>query len=300
VRIFRAASCHASSGFIAAGAFSPRLAGLSSVCEAKGTRPGSTRPVGRSRWFGVGLTSPPANLGSFVMSEANEFSFSLDDFGGVARLFPLPNLVLFPHVMQPLHIFEPRYREMLADALASDQLISLGLLKPGWESSYEGRPPVYPVSCLSRIVTSHQLANGSSNVLVMGLKRARQLRELQPSQSFRLLEVELLDDELPNESSTACRDLRRELYDVLHRVLPKHSLVAEQLKQLLQSEVSLEKLTDVVGYAASLGLEQKQRLLAEPRVLARGKLLLESLKETLDQQSADPSSVDYPPDFSSN
>ena len=56
----------------------------------------------------------------------------LSDFAGTARLFPLPNLVLFPHVMQPLHIFEPRYRQMTADALAGDRLIAVVLLKPGW------------------------------------------------------------------------------------------------------------------------------------------------------------------------
>ena len=59
-------------------------------------------------------------------------------------LFPLPNVVLFPNVFLPLHIFEPRYREMVADALASDRMIGMVLLRPGWEHDYEGRPPVYP------------------------------------------------------------------------------------------------------------------------------------------------------------
>ena len=74
----------------------------------------------------------------------------LTHFAGTARLFPLPNLVLFPHVMQPLHIFEPRYREMTADALATDRLIALALLQPGWEADYDGKPAVYPVACLGR------------------------------------------------------------------------------------------------------------------------------------------------------
>ena len=66
----------------------------------------------------------------------------LTHFAGTARLFPLPNLVLFPHVMQPLHVFEPRYRQMTADALTGDRLIGLVLLKPGWEADYEGKPAV--------------------------------------------------------------------------------------------------------------------------------------------------------------
>ena len=56
-----------------------------------------------------------------------------DDFSGPVRLFPLPNLVLFPYVLQPLHIFQPRYRELMADALHDDRLIALATLKPGWE-----------------------------------------------------------------------------------------------------------------------------------------------------------------------
>ena len=59
-------------------------------------------------------------------------------------IFPLPNVVLFPNVFLPLHIFEPRYRAMVADALKGDRMIGMVLLRPGWEGDYEGRPPVYP------------------------------------------------------------------------------------------------------------------------------------------------------------
>jgi Lon protease-like protein len=62
-------------------------------------------------------------------------------------IFPLPNVVLFPNVFLPLHIFEPRYKEMVADALAGDRIIGMALLRPGWEGDYEGRPPIYPVGC---------------------------------------------------------------------------------------------------------------------------------------------------------
>ncbi len=64
------------------------------------------------------------------MASFDNLSFSFEDFAGKVRVFPLPNLVLFPHVMQPLHIFEPRYRELLEDALAGDRLITMALLDP--------------------------------------------------------------------------------------------------------------------------------------------------------------------------
>ena len=78
----------------------------------------------------------------------NEDKAALEDFGGTARLFPLPNLVFFPHALQPLHIFEPRYRQMTADALAGDKLIALVLLQSGWENQYEQKPTVHSVALL--------------------------------------------------------------------------------------------------------------------------------------------------------
>src|SRR5262249_61215492 len=99
---------------------------------------------------------------------------------GPARLFPLPTLVLFPHVLQPLHIFEPRYRQMTADALAGDRLIAMALLRPGWEKDYEGRPPIYSVICVGRIVAEKRLPDGRFNILLRGVSRARVRRELPP------------------------------------------------------------------------------------------------------------------------
>src|SRR5262249_42211923 len=62
----------------------------------------------------------------------NEPIPELKHFGGIARLFPLPNVVLFPNLLQALHIFEPRYRQMTEDALAADRMIAMVLLRPGW------------------------------------------------------------------------------------------------------------------------------------------------------------------------
>jgi len=99
------------------------------------------------------------------METFENLRFSFENFSGTVRLFPLPNLVLFPHVMQPLHIFEPRYRSLLEDALRSDGLIAMATLAPGWEADYEGRPPLYPTACLGRIATHRQLDDGTYNVL---------------------------------------------------------------------------------------------------------------------------------------
>src|SRR5438874_12961797 len=102
---------------------------------------------------------------------------ALDGFDGVARLFPLPNLVFFPHVVQGLHVFEPRYRQLTADALAGDQLFALVMLKPGWEDG-DPQPAVEEVACLGRIGGHEKLADGRYNLRLRGLSRARILEEV--------------------------------------------------------------------------------------------------------------------------
>jgi Lon protease-like protein len=100
-----------------------------------------------------------------------------DDTGGLFRiperipLFPLPNLVFFPRTYLPLHIFEPRYREMVADALAGGRCIGMVLLKDGWERDYYGNPPIFEVGCVGRLVNVEPLAQGRSNILLQGLHR---------------------------------------------------------------------------------------------------------------------------------
>jgi len=88
-------------------------------------------------------------------------------------LFPLPNVVLFPNVFLPLHIFEPRYREMVADAAASDRMIGMVLLRPGWERDYEGRPPIYPIGCSGVMTHVDRLSDGRYNLVLRGLERFR-------------------------------------------------------------------------------------------------------------------------------
>ncbi len=86
-------------------------------------------------------------------------------------VFPLPNVVFFPKTYLPLHIFEPRYRQMVADVTIGGQCIAMALLKEGWETGYYGNPPIYPIVCVGRLVSVQPLADGRSNILLQGLER---------------------------------------------------------------------------------------------------------------------------------
>jgi len=108
-------------------------------------------------------------------------------------IFPLPNVVLFPNVFLPLHIFEPRYREMVADAVKSDRLIGMALLRPGWEQNYEGHPAVYPVGCSGVITHVDRLQDGRYNIVLRGVERFR-IREEDHQLNYRRAVVESLPD----------------------------------------------------------------------------------------------------------
>jgi Lon protease-like protein len=86
-------------------------------------------------------------------------------------VFPLPNVVLFPKTYLPLHIFEPRYRAMVSDAVTSGQCIGMVLLKDGWKTDYYGHPPVFSMGCVGRLASVQTLADGRSNILLQGLER---------------------------------------------------------------------------------------------------------------------------------
>ena len=233
------------------------------------------------------------------MSTFDDLSLSLEGFLGKARLFPLPNLVLFPHVMQPLHIFEPRYRDLLEDALAGDRLITMAVLTPGWEKNYEGRPALYSMACLGRITTHFRLADGTYNVLLLGLQRARLVREMKPERRFREAEVELCEDRYPVCPLSRQKALQQKLHDALLKILPLLPEAQEQLEQLLGNDVPLGVLTDVIGYMLDIDLAHKQSLLSEVDVYRRTELLLTHLSEAA-ELTASRAAACFPPEFSTN
>ena len=206
-------------------------------------------------------------------------SFLPDDFAGVVRLFPLPDLVMFPHVVQPLRVFEPRYVAMMEDALRGDRLIGMALLQPGWEADYDGQPPIYSTVCVGRVISHSRQNDGCYNLLLAGLTRGR-LRGEQPLEGpFRRAEIDvLLDQEISasDASPAACRD---ELLEAFQRLNPQGLASEPSIQQMLKEQIPLGMLTDVLAFAAPLRLADKQRLLDEPSVFRRVQRLLEGLRQ---------------------
>jgi Lon protease-like protein len=229
------------------------------------------------------------------MSLPDNLQFDPAQFSGVVRLFPLPNLVLFPHVLQPLHIFEPRYCDMLEDALASDRLIAMAVLVPGWEKDYEGRPPVRPVACLGQIATHVRLADGRHNLLLAGVARVRLGLELAPTASFRRAPAEIRVDHYPAKLAAEQRRLTRQLFGAFRGALPATPEAQAPLAQLLNKDIDLGTLTDIVAYTLDLDVSCKADLLAESDIHTRATRLLAYLAERPADDQAK-----FPPEFSAN
>lgn len=235
------------------------------------------------------------------MASFEDLAFSTDHFTGKVRLFPLPNFVLFPHVMQPLHIFEPRYRDMLEDALVGDRLLAMALLAPGWEKNYEGRPPIYPMACLGRIITHFRLPDGTYNILVMGLQRVKLLYEIESKQRFREARVEVHEDFYPSQEIDRYDCLFSQLRKAFTEILPHLPEAYEQLDQLLDSEISLGMLTDIISYMLDADTGKKQELLTEHDVYRRAEMLINLLSIRYEELAeSELGSKIFPPLFSNN
>jgi ATP-dependent Lon protease len=220
-------------------------------------------------------------------------------FAGVVRLFPLPNLVVFPHVVQALHVFEPRYLEMLEDALAGDQLIAMALLQPGWEAEYEGRPAIFPVTCLGRVMAHARLENGRYNILLHGLRRAAIVREFPPERAFRLAEVAILEDLYPAGNADGRTRMQAEILSAFRQLGSQSEEAKEQVDELLGKQVPLGELVDIVAYTLPLKSVFKQQLLAEWNVDIRSDMLLRQIQSAGQAASAAGDSP-FPPSFSQN
>jgi Lon protease-like protein len=193
-------------------------------------------------------------------------------------LFPLPNCVLFPGVVQPLHIFEPRYREMMEESLEDQSAIVMALLKPGWEPDYYARPAIFEVVCAGRIVAHERLADGKFNLLLHGVTRARILHE-QKQGLYRVAILDpITDEELDSVSGGGTERMQRKVLQELFEKTPlKELTVAPLVATLFEEEVPLGRLVDTLAFSLVQDVMTKQRMLEELCPLNRGELLLQQL-----------------------
>ncbi len=185
-------------------------------------------------------------------------------------IFPLPNVVLFPGVFLPLHIFETRYREMVKDALAGDRLIGMTLLRPGWNHDEAGQPAVFAIGCVGLISHIEQLPDGRYNLVLRGVERFRVTGE-ERSQSYRRAQVELLTE----VASAADREAVRRQRHRLEKLLTS----ATQAPDLpFPSNLSDEEVVNALAQYLDFEAIERQALLECPGIAARCDALIELLE----------------------
>jgi len=208
----------------------------------------------------------------------------MSDSSGVTRLpaavplFPLPNVVLFPKAVLPLHVFEERYKKMTGDVLRTHRQIAMALLRPGWEKNYYGRPAIEPVVCVGTILSHERLADGRYNFLLQGHSRARIVRGV-GEEPYRQAELEPLSETENSELDLA--DERRRLTALFERDSYAGLPGGTQIRRLLGTAgVPTGVIADLLAFNV-LSDDQvtlKQSLLAETRVRSRVARVIESVE----------------------
>jgi Lon protease-like protein len=219
----------------------------------------------------------------------------MPDEAAAVPLFPLPNVVLFPRAVLPLHIFEERYKAMVADALAGDRQVAMALLKPGWEKNYTGAAAIEPVVCIGKILAHERLDDGKYNLLLQGMTRATVVRELtlhpyRTAELQPLVEPPMLEIDLSNP--------RRQLISIFSNGRFASMPLCLKFLEMLSSAVSTSDIADLIAFNLLDDLRLKQQLLGEVDPRRRAQRVAAALEQL--QILSGPRSGELPGDVSLN
>lgn len=193
----------------------------------------------------------------------------------VIPIFPLPNVVLFPNVLLPLHIFEPRYRQMLADALAGDRLIGMVLLQRRTAADDDEHPAIYPVGCAGVVTHVEPLPDGRSDIVLRGLIKFRVTAE-DGAKAYRMAHVEALHEPVSPSDRERLFALRRRLEELVLATVPP-----SRRERQFPPEIPDEDLINALSQYLELEPLERQALLEASGAVSRARRLLELLEMKL-------------------
>lgn len=200
-------------------------------------------------------------------------------------IFPLPDLTFFPHTMLPLHVFEARYRAMVTDCLVRDKRLAVVGLRPGYEAAYEGKPPVYAVTGVGRIVQWERLASGRFNLLLRGEGRARIDRELPSDTLYRMVQATPLAE--TGATNAGVPALTGRVKARCRQILSAVGRSSADLQATVEALEPPGELCDQVASALIPAPSTRQALLEELDVERRLERLAEALDDLLGRLTAE-------------
>lgn len=209
------------------------------------------------------------------------------NFGKPMPLFPLDSAVLLPHQVLPLHIFEPRYRQMVDEALDAAGQIAMAVFDgEDWKQEYHGNPPVKPYVCVGQIVQHESLPDGRYNVLLQGVCRARVVEHQGPD-GDRLYRQAVLEPVGVREDDDAARGEADELREWVSGELARGRLsrltVAEHVLQYVRNEqIPSPAVLELVSFAVLTDPATRYQLLSEETLAGRNGIVREALGDLRD------------------
>jgi uncharacterized protein len=183
-------------------------------------------------------------------------------------MFPLPGVVLFPHALLPLHIFEERYKKMARDLLASHRHLAVALLVSPDDALADDSPPVHPIMGVGEVVMAHELPDGRFNLVVRGRARVRLMEELISDEPYRLITARALAD-LKAPSAAELADADQSLRALVGRLAESVPDGGELLRQVVAAQPTPHELVDVLAAALIADAGKRQRLLEMRDVVRR-------------------------------
>jgi Lon protease-like protein len=189
-------------------------------------------------------------------------------------IFPLEDVMLFPEMSVPLHIYEPRYKAMIADALKGDRIIGMVLLRPGYEKDYERSPSVFQIGVAGKINESEQLPNGEYNITLGALTKYRITRE-EASRPYRVAHVTAIADATSDGDKAALHARRQRLEALITESGGRTGVRA------VPDNISDEGLVNGISQLAHIDELDREHLLETPTPLARADALIAILEKMI-------------------
>lgn len=204
------------------------------------------------------------------------------NFGRPMPVFPLDSAVLLPHQVLPLHIFEPRYRQMVDEALDGAGQIAMAIFDGDeWKQEYHANPPLKSYVCVGQIVQHESLPDGRYNILLQGVCRAKVVEHEEPD-SERLYRRAVLepvgvqDDD--DDATEEARELRAWVEGELKRGRLSKLAVAEHVLQYVRNEqIPAPAVLELVSFAVLTDAETRYRLLSAELLRDRTEIVREAL-----------------------
>ena len=216
------------------------------------------------------------------------------NFGKPLPVFPLSEVVLLPHAIQPLHVFEDRYRVMVEHVLdGAGQIAMASFDGDAWKDQYEdGLPPLRPAVCIGQIIHHQSAPNGRHHILLHGVCRAKIRQMIEPTDDRPYRMASLAPIEMPEQDGKPLKKLRAELQELLHHPNLKRMRSVEAVMEWFnRSDVTTHALLELMGFALVRDSELKYLLLAEPCPKRRASMIknelraIDALVDRADRQS---------------